>query len=159
MRNDRSFRLRRIERNLNLIMLLHNKEFLPDCFDSLYCFIISHLCKSVEACQFEKSEICISRGYMNQLAAILFLVAAGIMVTAYWPRWINMPVTIKNYRQVELKAQSARIIAVVIALFPAFFTNPEWMNGTSGTIIGIGFTIVVMAVIGFYVWKMEKAGK
>lgn len=93
------------------------------------------------------------------IAAILFLVAAGIMVTAYWPRWINMPVTIKNYRQVELKAQSARIIAVVIALFPAFFTNPEWMNGTSGTIIGIGFTIVVMAVIGFYVWKMEKAGK
>ena len=81
------------------------------------------------------------------------------MATAYWPKWINMPVTIKNYRQVELKAQSARIIAIVIALFPACFANPEWMNGSSGTVIGIGFTIIVMAIIGFYVWKMEKAGK
>ena len=93
------------------------------------------------------------------IAAILLLVAAGIMATAYWPKWINMPVTIKNYRQVELKAQSARIIAIVIALFPACFANPEWMNGSSGTVIGIGFTIIIMAIIGFYVWKMEKAGK
>lgn len=93
------------------------------------------------------------------IAAILLLVAAGIMATAYWPKWLNMPVTIKNYRQLELKAQSARVIAIVIALFPACFAKPEWMNGPSGTIIGIGFTIIVMAVIGFYVWKMEKAGK
>ena len=93
------------------------------------------------------------------IAAILFLVAVGLLITSYWPKWINVPVTIKNYRQVELKAQCSRVIAIVIALFPAFFAKPEWMNGTSGTIIGIGFTIVVMSIIGFYVWKMEKAGK
>lgn len=93
------------------------------------------------------------------IAAIPLLAAVALMVTAYWPKWINMPVTIKNYRQMELKAQSARVIAIVIALFPACFAKPEWMNGPSGTIIGIGFTIIVMAVIGFYVWKMEKAGK
>ena len=93
------------------------------------------------------------------IAAILFLAAVSLLVAAYWPKWINMPVTIKNYRQVELKARCSRIIAIVIALFPAFFAKPEWMNGTSGTIIGIGFTIVVMSIIGFHVWKMEMAGK
>ena len=33
------------------------------------------------------------------IAAIPLLAAAALMVTAYWPKWINMPVTIKNYRQ------------------------------------------------------------
>ena len=93
------------------------------------------------------------------IAAILLLVAAGIMATAYWPKWINMPVTVKNFRQVELKSQSARVIAIVVALFPACFVNPQWMVGASGTVIGIVFTIIVMAVGGFYIWKMEKAGK
>ena len=79
------------------------------------------------------------------------------MVTAYWPKWINMPVTIKNYRQLELKAQSARVIALVVALFPAFFANPECMKGPSGTIIGIGFAAIVMVIVIYYVWRIEKA--
>jgi drug/metabolite transporter (DMT)-like permease len=91
------------------------------------------------------------------IAAIPLLAAVVLMVTAYRPKWINMPVTIKNYRQMELKAQSARVIALVVALFPAFFTNPEWMKGPSGTIIGIGFAAIVMVIVIYYVWRIEKA--
>jgi drug/metabolite transporter (DMT)-like permease len=91
------------------------------------------------------------------IAAIPLLAAVALMVTAYRPKWINMPVTIKNYRQVELKAQSARVIALVVALFPAFFANPECMKGPSGTIIGIGFAAIVMVIVIYYVWRIEKA--
>lgn len=93
------------------------------------------------------------------IAGILLLVAAAMMATAYWPRWINIPVTIKNFRQMELKAQSARVIALVVALFPVLFANEPLMRGTSGSVVGIGFTAVVVAIIGFYVWKIEQAGK
>lgn len=93
------------------------------------------------------------------ISGMLFLAAAILMAVAYRPKWINMPVTVKNFRQVELKSQSARVIAIVVALFPACFVNPQWMIGASGTVIGIVFTIIVMAVGGFYIWKMEKAGK
>lgn len=93
------------------------------------------------------------------ISGMLFLAAAILMAVAYRPKWINMPVTVKNFRQVELKSQSARVIAIVVALFPACFVNPQWMVGASGTVIGIVFTIIVMAVGGFYIWKMEKAGK
>ena len=92
------------------------------------------------------------------IAAILFLVSASCMFCAYWPKWINVPVNIKNYQQLVLKAQAARVVSLIIALFPVFFAKPQLMNGTSGTIFGIGFTVLLMGVLGFYVWRIEKAG-
>ena len=93
------------------------------------------------------------------IAAILFLVSAVCMACAYRPKWINIPVTIKNYRQLLLKAQSVRVVSIIIALFPAFFANMELMSGSSGTVIGIGFTLLLMGIVVFYVWKIEQAGK
>ena len=93
------------------------------------------------------------------IAATLFAAAVVCMIIAYWPKWINMPVTIKNYRQLELKSRSCRVASIIISLFPAFFTNKELMSGTSGTVLGIGFTILLMAVLGYFMWKIEQAAE
>ena len=93
------------------------------------------------------------------IAGMLFLGSAVCMLIAYRPKWINIPVTIKNYRQLELKARSCRVACIIIALFPAFFANQELMSGPSGTVLGIGFTVLIVAVLGFFVWKIEQAAE
>ena len=93
------------------------------------------------------------------IAALLFLVSVVCMICAYRPKWINIPVTIKNYRQLGLKAQAARVVSLIIAVFPVFFANPQLMEGPSGTVLGIGFTLLLVGVVGFYVWRIEQAGK
>lgn len=93
------------------------------------------------------------------IAATLFAASVVCMFIAYWPKWINMPVTIKNYRQLELKSRACRVTCIIIALFPAFFANKELMSGTSGTVLGIGFTILLVGVLGFFLWKIEQAAE
>ena len=93
------------------------------------------------------------------IAATLVAASAVCMLIAYWPKWINMPVTIKNYRQLELKSRSGRVASIIISLFPAFFANKELMSGTSGTVLGIGFTILLVAVLGYFMWKIEQAAE
>ena len=93
------------------------------------------------------------------IAGVLFAASVVCMFIAYWPKWINMPVTIKNYRQLELKSRSGRVASIIISLFPAFFANKELMSGTSGTVLGIGFTILLVGVLGYFMWKIEQAAE
>lgn len=93
------------------------------------------------------------------IAAIMFIASAVSMLIAYRPKWINMPVTIKNYRQLELKARSCRVVCIITSLFPACFANKQLMSGTSGTVLGIGFAILLVTVLGYFLWKIEKAAE
>ena len=45
---------------------------------------------------------------------ILTIAAIGLMVLAYFPRHINMPVNITNIRQVELTIRSTRVAAITL---------------------------------------------
>ena len=47
---------------------------------------------------------------------IITIVAIGCMVVAYFPRYINMPVEIKNIRQVGLVITSVRVAGITLLL-------------------------------------------
>ena len=47
---------------------------------------------------------------------IMTIAGIGLMVLAYFPRLINMPVKISNIRQVELTIRSTRIAAIILLL-------------------------------------------
>ena len=47
---------------------------------------------------------------------IVTIVAIGCMAVAYFPRFINMPVSITNIRQVELTIRSVRVAAIILLL-------------------------------------------
>ena len=46
--------------------------------------------------------------------AIITIVAIGCMVVAYFPRYINMPVKIRNIRQVGLTITSVRVAGITL---------------------------------------------
>ena len=47
---------------------------------------------------------------------ILTIVAIGLMVTAYFPRYINMPFKITNIRQVKLAIRQIRVMGITLLL-------------------------------------------
>ena len=47
---------------------------------------------------------------------ILTIVAIGLMVTAYFPRYINMPFKITNIRQVGLAIRQIRVMGITLLL-------------------------------------------
>ena len=53
---------------------------------------------------------------------ITTVVGIAMMVTAYYPRWINMPVKITNIRQVKLLVRFVRVAGITILLIPLIIT-------------------------------------
>ena len=49
---------------------------------------------------------------------IITIAAIGLMVTAYFPRYINMPFKITNIRQVELALRQLRIAGIIFLFVP-----------------------------------------
>ena len=47
---------------------------------------------------------------------VITIVAIGLMVTAYVPRYINMPFKITNIRQVELAIRQIRVMGITLLL-------------------------------------------
>ena len=47
---------------------------------------------------------------------IITIAAIGCMVVAYFPRYINIPVEIKNIRQAELTITSVRVVGITLLL-------------------------------------------
>ena len=73
--------------------------------------------------------------------AIITIAALGLMVTAYFPRHINMPFKIKNIRQVELTIRLLRVMGITFLLTPlAVAYTLLGMNSPS--------VIPILAVVG-----------
>ena len=53
---------------------------------------------------------------------ITTVVGIAMMVTAYYPRWINMPVRINNIRQVRLLVRFVRMAGITTLLMPLMIT-------------------------------------
>lgn len=88
---------------------------------------------------------------------ITTVVGAGLLVAAYYPHLINMPVEMKNLRQYELAIRSTRIVALTLLLLtlsiPAtllLFESPTpWpVLGTIG---------LMLAVAVYYSVRIYKA--
>lgn len=88
---------------------------------------------------------------------ITTVIGAGLLVQAYYPHLINMPVEMKNVRQYELAIRSTRIMALMMLLLtlaiPAtslLFTNP-----TPWPVLGcVG---LMLAVAVYYSVLIHKA--
>lgn len=88
---------------------------------------------------------------------ITTVIGAGLLVLAYFPHLINMPVEVKNVRQYELTIRSTRILALILLLMtlaiPATLllsTNP-----TPWPILGcVG---LMLAVAVYYSVLIHKA--
>ena len=77
---------------------------------------------------------------------ITTVVGAGLLVAAYYPHLINMPVEMKNLRQYELAIRSTRIVALTLLLLTLaipctllLFESPTpWpITGTIGLLIAV----------------------
>ena len=53
---------------------------------------------------------------------ITTVVGIAMMVTAYYPRWINMPVEITNIRQVKLLVRFVCVVGITTLIIPLIIT-------------------------------------
>ena len=82
--------------------------------------------------------------------AIITLVAMGIMITAYYPRHINMPFKITNIRQVKLTILSVRITGIILLLIAlAVAYTLLGMESPNATPIIALVTLLLVEVVGF----------
>ena len=82
--------------------------------------------------------------------AIITLVAIGIMITAYYPRHINMPFKITNIRQVKLTILSVRITGIILVLIAlAVAYTLLGMESPNATPIIALVTLLLVEVVGF----------
>ena len=82
--------------------------------------------------------------------AIITLVAMGIMITAYYPRHINMPFKITNIRQVKLTILSVRITGIILLLIAlAVAYTLLGMESPNATPIIALVILLIVEIIGF----------
>ena len=82
--------------------------------------------------------------------AIITLVAIGIMITAYYPRHINMPFKITNIRQVKLTILSVRITGIILVLIAlAVAYTLLGMESPNATPIIALVILLIVEVVGF----------
>jgi uncharacterized membrane protein len=84
---------------------------------------------------------------------ITTVVGAGLLVAAYYPHLINMPVEMKNLRQYELAIRSTRIAALLLllvtlaipaTLLTSISPSPWFVIGTVGLLL---IDIIVFSVL------------
>ena len=82
--------------------------------------------------------------------AIITFVAIGIMITAYYPRHINMPFKITNIRQVKLTILSVRITGIILLLIAlAVAYTLLGMESPNATPIIALVILLLVEVVGF----------
>ena len=82
--------------------------------------------------------------------AIITLVAIGIMITAYYPRHLNLPFKVSNIRQVKLAILSVRIAGIILLLIAlaAAYTLLGMESPNATPIIALVILLIV-EVVGF----------
>ena len=82
--------------------------------------------------------------------AIITLVAIGIMITAYYPRHLNLPFKITNIRQVKLTILSVRITGIILLLIAlAVAYTLLGMESPNATPIIALVILLIVEIIGF----------
>ena len=81
---------------------------------------------------------------------IVTIVAIGCMAVAYFPRFINLPVSITNIRQVELTIRSVRVAAIILLLLclAIVYTMLGMSSPTAFPILAV-IALLFVEIIGF----------
>lgn len=94
-----------------------------------------------------------SRNHMFVTAVAGTVSTVLLLVSAYFPRFINLPVGISNIRQAATAVRMVRVLAVTVALL--FIGIP--LSMTSGKIVPVNlFGVAIILVIAFYTYKIYK---
>lgn len=94
-----------------------------------------------------------SRNHMFVTAVAGTISTVLLLVSAYFPRFINLPVGISNIRQAATAVRMVRVLAVTVALL--FIGIP--LSMTSGKIVPVNlFGVAIILVIAFYTYKIYK---
>ena len=90
--------------------------------------------------------------------AIITIVAIGCMVVAYFPRYINMPVKIKNICQVKLAITSVRVAGITLLLMTlAVAYTMLGMSSPHAFLIlaGVGLLLLEIIVFTILIYKAK----
>lgn len=94
-----------------------------------------------------------SRNHMFVTAVAGTLSTVLLLVSAYFPRHINLPVGIGNIRQTTIAVRMVRVLAVTVALL--FIGIP--LSMTFGKMVPVAvFGIVIILIMAFYTYKIYK---
>lgn len=94
-----------------------------------------------------------SRNHMFVTAVAGTLSTVLLLVSAYFPRHINLPVGISNIRQAAIAVRMVRVLAVTVALL--FIGIP--LSMAFGKIVPVAlFGVAIILVIAFYTYKIYK---
>ena len=94
-----------------------------------------------------------SRNHMFVTAVVGTVSTMLLLVSAYFPRHINLPVGIGNIRQATTAVRMVRVLAVTVALL--FIGIP--LSMTFGKIVPVALSgIAIILVIVFYTYKIYK---
>ena len=80
---------------------------------------------------------------------ITSLVSLGMMVAAYFPNSINMPVQINTPRQYALAIRMVRIIGVILSLMPV----TAYFHSMLSTVFCVGGLVVVIIIFSVLLHK------
>lgn len=77
------------------------------------------------------------------------LVSLGMMVAAYFPNSINMPVQINTPRQYALAIRMVRIIGVILSLMPV----TAYFHSMLSTVFCVGGLVVVIIIFSVLIYR------
>ena len=80
---------------------------------------------------------------------ITSLVSLGMMVAAYFPNSINMPVQINTPRQYALAIRMVRIIGVIMSLMPV----TAYFHSMLSTVFCVGGLVVVIIIFSVLIYR------
>lgn len=80
---------------------------------------------------------------------ITSLVSLGMMVSAYFPNSINMPVQINTPRQYALAIRMVRIIGVILSLMPV----TAYFHSMLSTVFCVGGLVVVIIIFSVLIYR------
>lgn len=82
---------------------------------------------------------------------ITSLVSLGMMVAAYFPNSINMPVQITTPRQYALAIRMVRIIGVILSLMPV----TAYFHSMLSTVFCVGGLVVVIIIFSVLIYRAK----
>lgn len=82
---------------------------------------------------------------------ITSLVSLGMMVAAYFPNSINMPVQINTPRQYALAIRMVRIIGVIMSLMPV----TAYFHSMLSTVFCVGGLVVVIIIFSVLIYRAK----
>ena len=82
---------------------------------------------------------------------ITSLVSLGMMVAAYFPNSINMPVQINTPRQYALAIRMVRIIGVIMSLMPV----TAYLHSMLSTAFCVGGLVVVIIIFSVLIYRAK----